>query len=711
MANPFERFALPASEFQPASAGTLQSFVENARQSFVYALYHSPYNAIAQTVNHIRGEQTLGQFEVPQQAKPYSSDWAAQQLGGGLGTMLPFLAVGMLGRLAAVRGASTSLSIGSQMTMGACYAGLLTPVEETAGRSFVEQRMTNGLIGACSFGLMAGIASGMKSYGASKLPFSSLARSEVANTLAFGLLIGSVNADVESYIRTGERASFDQRLQSMISFTLVNAAMLGGRSLMQSSISRSAPREPASGTVEREAGQRQEPLDTTVQPGGANPMASSINPRQPGRVGMNPPPLDARTRSELANHFEALARPQVLIELHDAVARECASHQEQARLAQRLKLFRSLNALERNAQTRRSEYNQRAQNGGLSETIRDEAAQRVDRYDRQLARWATERPNLERQLLQELDAFAYRVEGAMNRVLASHNLPELAIGSELRNCNHYRRARVGAQAENLLARSPRDVQELAGILTHEYLHELQDVIMFRHAIHHLRSQGIENPTVNQVLAEYNSVARANWLMDLPYGMSRSFGGEVQFLQNLIAAETRPGVTFRSEDAQLARQLGQNTGYPRADRSLAPDVRRLNWVLDQLEGPRPDGAYNQLEGLFRRMAIPDDRLNIFHRNTGGSALTAEIAHKHAPASVRDAWHNWRQVADNPRALARMGPRLEQAQADLGRHLGQRVSQLQSAVTRGNRGYYGSIFERQAFGIKHLMDEALASRSAW
>lgn len=227
MSNPFEH----TPRNQPDGRNTVGSFVENAVDSFRYSLYQSPYNAIAQTVNHIASGPVLQQYEAPRQAAPYTSDWAAQQIGGGLGVVLPFIAVGAAGRWLQGPAVETARhAMARQALLGATYGGLLTPVDERG--DFLSQKLGNGLSGALSFGFMESVGLGMSAVGRSRSLMAPLFRSEAANGILSGLAIGSVNADIDSYIRTGRAATDDRRLESAVGFALLNSSILGGRAAM-----------------------------------------------------------------------------------------------------------------------------------------------------------------------------------------------------------------------------------------------------------------------------------------------------------------------------------------------------------------------------------------------------------------------------------------------------------------------------------------------
>lgn len=240
MANPFESLRPRSVEPPATEPNTLSSFFSNAGESFQYALLESPYNAIAQTVNHIRGSQVLALREPPRPANPYSSDWVAQQIGGGIGTVLPFIAVGSLSRLGQARGVlaqTSSASFRHHLFLGAAYGGLLTPVDER--HDFWGQKLIGTVSGAISFGAMDGVNTSMRALGTCRYrPLRFMMSSEGLNHVGSGLIIGSLNADIESYAHTGHGATNDQRLQSAISFALLNGSLLTGRRLTEVGLNR-----------------------------------------------------------------------------------------------------------------------------------------------------------------------------------------------------------------------------------------------------------------------------------------------------------------------------------------------------------------------------------------------------------------------------------------------------------------------------------------
>lgn len=244
MPNPFERLPSAGSNQPAETENTVISFVENLRDSFTYSLYESPRNAIAQTANHIAGREVMTITQAPRQARPYSSDWYAQQIGGGVGTALPFVAAGALGRIGTrtLMGEAATGHLSRQMLLGAAYGGLATPVDDRPGRNFLHEKLVGAGVGALSFGLMEGVGVGARALAGSRVPIlSPLLRCETLNHVGSGLAIGALTADVESYLHTGQGATGAQRWQSAVSFALMNTAMFGGRAMIGSG--RSAPAE------------------------------------------------------------------------------------------------------------------------------------------------------------------------------------------------------------------------------------------------------------------------------------------------------------------------------------------------------------------------------------------------------------------------------------------------------------------------------------
>lgn len=218
------------------SRNTVASFVDNLVRSAQYVGLQSPLNGLVQLFDH-RGRSILPQVQwvtPPETPETYSSDWVAQQLGGGAATIAQFAAAAFLLRglgSTASRGSVALLSaerVAGSMAMGAFYGGFLTPVDPE--KDFWRQRFTNAAMGCASFGAMEGIGGLMSAIGRSSFPvLGTVLRYEAPRSLFSGLLTGSATADIHAQFQHGRKATESERIESAIGFAVVNAGISTGR--------------------------------------------------------------------------------------------------------------------------------------------------------------------------------------------------------------------------------------------------------------------------------------------------------------------------------------------------------------------------------------------------------------------------------------------------------------------------------------------------
>lgn len=224
---------------------------ENLVRSFGFAALQSPIDGATQLVNHISGRKWLPHLQIidaPKQAEYASSEWFAQQIGGGAGIAADFLLLGAAGRgfirtggrLAESLGLASAISgtrianLGcsliprSQVTKaviaGAAYEGILLPVRPDEG-DFWRARFNNSIVGAASFGTLAytskRIVTGLERW--KETTVGGFLHRRPMLGIAAGAPAGIVNAELSSLL-AGKGFSESEDLQA----TVVGFMTVGG---------------------------------------------------------------------------------------------------------------------------------------------------------------------------------------------------------------------------------------------------------------------------------------------------------------------------------------------------------------------------------------------------------------------------------------------------------------------------------------------------
>lgn len=220
----------------PDRAASNENVVEAFAKSAVHAALQSPYDGIKQLVNHVTGSRALPDLhlvEAPKPAEFGSANWYAEQFGGAVGMIAPFLAarkvVGMT-PLSAEVGAAESLNLGALGRVGlglreSFASGALLdfagrPVDEN--KDFWAERMKNGLVGGITFTALSGAGQTLK--WAPGLASESILANAGRNA-ASGAFAGFVNTESNSLISGNGLASSEDLLKGMYGFSVVGVGL------------------------------------------------------------------------------------------------------------------------------------------------------------------------------------------------------------------------------------------------------------------------------------------------------------------------------------------------------------------------------------------------------------------------------------------------------------------------------------------------------
>lgn len=147
------------------------TLVEAFGRSFVYHGIQEPYDGVKELVNHVVSQDVLPSVHIanaPVESPFGSAIWHAQQLGAGVGMVVPFVllkgAAGQSAKRIALAAESSpamfraSAAVAARgvvvesAVIGAAYDGLLRPVHDD--ENFWQKRGVNSLIGGVTFGVM-----------------------------------------------------------------------------------------------------------------------------------------------------------------------------------------------------------------------------------------------------------------------------------------------------------------------------------------------------------------------------------------------------------------------------------------------------------------------------------------------------------------------------------------------------------------------------
>lgn len=229
-------------------------------QSAAYAGAEAPLKAMAQAADHFSGgkmqESVQNGFksigvEAPKQTEFGTSSWYAQQLGGAVGMMLPFLALRGVANAGANRFLPQSLNAPQTLLQaagreafvsggaGLLYGTLLTPSkdENVGSNSFYTDRMKNGLADMATFAALGfsgpymGKGFDTAASALEKTSFNQLGRLNLANLvrhpvfagIASGVPAGLVSSEVAA-LKDGRLLPTGQEVKE----TITGMAFVGG---------------------------------------------------------------------------------------------------------------------------------------------------------------------------------------------------------------------------------------------------------------------------------------------------------------------------------------------------------------------------------------------------------------------------------------------------------------------------------------------------
>lgn len=218
-----------SAESAPSRANLLDISVDFVH-SAVYSGIQAPLTGASQIVDEIAGthvSKALSFISAPHEAKFGSADWHAQQLGGAVGTVLPYLAVHK--GVSASFGDSAIMSnpIAQGASSGIIFGTVFQPSQ--TGDNFWSSRMKNGITSGVTFGALGGINDGLARAAQSETVGGTFIQKIVGNQMFGGVVAGVpaglISAETNSLLQGKGLASGQDLIQSAYSYGFIGGAL------------------------------------------------------------------------------------------------------------------------------------------------------------------------------------------------------------------------------------------------------------------------------------------------------------------------------------------------------------------------------------------------------------------------------------------------------------------------------------------------------
>ena len=218
---------------QPEHSEDHANLALEALQSAAYSGLQAPIKGATQLADKVLGTNMASHVKIvdtPRPAEFGSGAWHAQQIGGALGMIGPFLAVNAsAGALMGTEGvAAETLSLRTKVTQaalaGGLYEGVFRPVEENEG-NFWTARIRHATVGAATFATLTATAHGLDRFGKTWMK-DPLDRDIMSHAYA-GVVAGGSNAQLESLLSGKGFASTEDTVRGSYTFAMLGFGMKG----------------------------------------------------------------------------------------------------------------------------------------------------------------------------------------------------------------------------------------------------------------------------------------------------------------------------------------------------------------------------------------------------------------------------------------------------------------------------------------------------
>lgn len=232
---------MDSSEKSVSTDDSIGSAIGDVFHSAAYSAVEGPINALGKLTKEVTGTRLLPElniFGAPEQVEFGTKRWHAQQVGFGVGMIVPFLATkgamksaGLLRTAEPALGLAGSLSVGQKALLvgenvaaGVGYSALFQNAEGT-GMDYWQNKGKNAAVTGVAFGTFTGL--------------NFLGKESLLKTGLAGAGAGSVAADTHSLLEGRGLASMQQRAESAYSFAFTGLALKGAENTMAKARSQS----------------------------------------------------------------------------------------------------------------------------------------------------------------------------------------------------------------------------------------------------------------------------------------------------------------------------------------------------------------------------------------------------------------------------------------------------------------------------------------
>lgn len=741
-----ETIAFNMAELTSTSAELLvtrrsqRSLPDEFLHSAAYAMVQSPVAGIAQMIDHCAGTTLLPSVSVldaPEESTTFSAKWHAQTAGAMVGMTVPFLlmhkTVGKIGNLAfgkmeanATQQTMVQRMVAESAITGAMMDGLFRPVQQDQLNDFWKHRVNQGVIGAITFGVMTRSALALRSTLASERSMvSALAKSDIGSAFISGIPAGLVNAELTSKLNTGHHASLSQFGESIYSFSVLGAAVTGGKRIIGgTSTEKTFANELAAATKESDTLMRtaieKSPFESSllsrVTEAGGPKSAFILRMREQFLRQLTGDEVQVSTtpESDKAESFHRLAAsgevgtalrkfyPQLANEgTLDGIARHLRTAMReplwQEDLSTKWQAYEQNDRLARHFEGKHARLKDRVTREELRGVASSEVLSQTERIEAAAKKYRTAADRLHAEVHPTLTARANDWSCSFNTALRKHNLPPLEFVFENGGTAYDPgggRARL-APTDFLAKQSFRS----NGIGTlHEYLHFLQDLTVLRQLEHYHVARARHG------IAEYDpQKVKDDYLADTKGTLSDT-------LLRIGQQENRRspwGYSREQHDNKqdLAKAFRE---YP-STQTITPLLARARALQDLLTAIREDPR--QAELFIRRLNTADANVNIFRPAQAGSGLrTLLFPSSELPAGIEQVSKSW--LAADKCAAGKANPSstwsLESARSAVLADLRALLAVTNCEVVAFRDVYFTNLLERQAFTFEDMVAKSLTPR---
>ncbi len=192
----------------------------------IYSGIQAPLTGVTQLIDEVADTdlaKSLSFISAPEQAKFGSADWHAQQLGGALGTVIPFLAVHKGMSAAFADTALLSDPISQAATSGLIFGSVFQPSNH--GDNFWSSRLKNGVSTGITFGALSGINGAIGKVAESEALSGTFAQKIAGNAIFSGVVSGApaglIGAEADSLLNGKGLASGQDLVQGAYGYGLI----------------------------------------------------------------------------------------------------------------------------------------------------------------------------------------------------------------------------------------------------------------------------------------------------------------------------------------------------------------------------------------------------------------------------------------------------------------------------------------------------------